>query len=150
MAAPILQVAAKAVIVDGAGRLLLVRESRKATNTQEGRYGTVGGRLQPGEGFFDALHREVKEETGLIVEPIALTGVYKNMSRGIIALVFRCRPNGGALTENSEVAGFRWIREADVSSIMSEAYAVRILDAYQHNAITSIRNHDGVRLVVPG
>jgi ADP-ribose pyrophosphatase YjhB (NUDIX family) len=65
MPAPILQVAAKAVIVDGAGRLLLVRESRKATNTQEGRYGLVGGRLQPGEGFFDAFTREVKEETGL-------------------------------------------------------------------------------------
>jgi hypothetical protein len=68
---------------------------------------------------------------------------------GIIALVFRCRPTGGALTENSEVSGFRWIRESDVRSIMSEAYAVRILDAYQHNAVPSIRNHDGVRLLVP-
>ena len=71
------------------------------------------------------------------------------MGRGIIALVFRCRLIGGSLTENSEVAGFRWIREADVSSIMSEAFAVRILDAYQHDAAPSIRYHDGVHLLVP-
>jgi 8-oxo-dGTP diphosphatase len=58
-------------------------------------------------------------------------------------------PNGGTLTENPEVAGFRWIRESDVSSMMSEAYAIRVLDAYQYNAVPSVRNHDGARLVVP-
>jgi 8-oxo-dGTP diphosphatase len=34
-------------------------------------------------------------ETGLEVEPQALSGVYKNMRRGIVALVFRCRIIGG-------------------------------------------------------
>ena len=67
MATEVLQVAAKALIIDGDGRLLLVRESRRAANTQSGLYGIVGGRLEPGESFFDALHREVKEETGLDV-----------------------------------------------------------------------------------
>ncbi len=131
------------VVIDEDGRALVIQRRDNA------HWEPPGGILERDETITEGLLREIKEETGLVVEPVALTGVYKNMSRGIIALVFRCRPIGGALTGNSEVAGFRWVREADVSSIMSEAYAVRILDAYQYKAAPSIRNHDGVRLVVP-
>jgi 8-oxo-dGTP diphosphatase len=129
------------VVIDEDGRALVIQRRDNA------HWEPPGGILERDETITEGLLREVREETGLIVEP-ALTGVYKNMSRGIIALVFRCRPIGGTLTENSEVTGFRRVRESDVSSIMSEVYAVRILDAYQHNAVPSIRDHDGVRLVV--
>jgi ADP-ribose pyrophosphatase YjhB (NUDIX family) len=129
------------VVIDENGRALIIQRRDNA------HWELPGGVLERDETITDGLLREVKEETGLIVEPITLTGVYKNMSLSVIALVFRCQPTGGALTENSEVIGFRWIPETEVSSIMSEAYAVRILDAYQYNAAPSIRNHDGVRLV---
>ncbi len=131
------------VVIDDDGRALVVQRRDNA------HWEPPGGILELGETITEGLLREVKEETGLIIEPVALTGVYKNMSRGIIALVFKCRLIGGSLTENSEVVGFRWIREADVSSIMSDAFAVRVLDAYQHDATPSIRCHDGVHLVVP-
>ena len=131
------------VVIDEDGRALVIQRRDNA------HWEPPGGILERDETITDGLLREVKEETGLLVVPVALTGVYKNMSQGIIALVFKCRPIGGALTENPEVTGFRWIREADFSSIMSEAFAVRILDAYHHDAVPSIRNHDGVRLVVP-
>ncbi len=36
--------------------------------------------------------REVMEETGIHVEVDKLTGVYKNMTRGVVALVFRASP----------------------------------------------------------
>lgn len=35
--------------------------------------------------------REVREETGIEIEIERLTGVYKNMELGVVALVFRCR-----------------------------------------------------------
>jgi len=95
------------------------------------------------------LLREVREETGLIVEPMVLTGVYKNMRLGVVALVFRCRPTGGTLTENSEAAGFRWIQESEASAIMPEAFAIRILDAYRSDAKPSIRDHDSAKLITP-
>jgi ADP-ribose pyrophosphatase YjhB (NUDIX family) len=41
------------------------------------------------------VRREVAEETGVDVEVGRLTGVYKNLERGIVALVFRCRPVAG-------------------------------------------------------
>jgi len=131
------------VVIDADGRALVIQRRDNA------HWEPPGGILERDETITDGLLREVREETGLIVEPIALTGVYKNMSRGIIALVFRCRPAGGTLAENPEVTRFRWVRESEVSAIMSEAYAVRILDAYRHSAVPSIRNHDGVKLVVP-
>ena len=40
--------------------------------------------LELGESIDDGLRREVREETGLDVEPVTLTGVYKNMKlRGL-------------------------------------------------------------------
>jgi 8-oxo-dGTP diphosphatase len=129
------------VVIDEDGRTLVIQRRDNAN------WEPPGGILERDETITDGLVREVREETGLIVEPIALTGVYKNMSRGIVALVFRCRAIGGTLTENSEVTGFRWVRESEVTRIMSEAFAIRILDAYRHGTEPSVRDHDGVRLV---
>lgn len=131
------------VVVDEDGRALIIQRRDNA------HWEPPGGVLEQNETVTDGLLREIKEETGLTVEPVALTGVYKNMSRGIIALVFKCRAIGGKLAENPEVAGFRWVREADVGSLMSEAYAVRVLDAFQPRAAPAVREHDGVNLLVP-
>jgi hypothetical protein len=45
----------------------------------------------------DTVRREVLEETGVTVEPLRLTGVYKNMRLGVVSMVFRCRPLSGWL-----------------------------------------------------
>ena len=103
--------------------------------------------LELAESIEDGLRREVREETGLAVEPVALTGVYKNMARGVIALVFRCRILAGQLTVNDEVTEFRWATADEVTSMVSEAHAVRVLDALHDNATPAIRQHDGVHLV---
>lgn len=131
------------VVIDEHGRALVIQRRDNA------HWEPPGGILERDETITEGLLREVREETGLIVEPVALTGVYKNMSRGIVALVFRCRAVGGVLKENSEVTGFRWVRESEVSTIMSEAYGVRILDAFRHGTVPFVREHDGVRLVAP-
>ena len=95
----------------------------------------------------DGLRREIHEETGLDIEPDALTGVYKNMPRGIIALVFRCKITGGQLTTNDEVTGFHWADQDDIQQLTSEAYAVRLLDALRQDVAPAIRQHDGTELL---
>jgi 8-oxo-dGTP diphosphatase len=40
----------------------------------------------------DTARREVLEETGVIVEPGQLTGVYKNMRLGVVSLVSAAAP----------------------------------------------------------
>lgn len=103
--------------------------------------------LELGESIEDGLRREVREETGLDVEPIALTGAYKNMNRGIIALVFRCKTTGGRLRASDETEAFRWAFETEISQLATEAYAVRVLDALNGHVQAAIRQHDGKRLL---
>ena len=85
-------VSVAAVITNDRGQALLIQ--RRDNNQWE----PPGGSLELDESIEDGLRRETREETGLAVEPVALTGVYKNMSRGIVALVFRCKVAGGQLT----------------------------------------------------
>jgi 8-oxo-dGTP diphosphatase len=129
------------VITDDHGHALLIQ---RADNH---RWEPPGGVLELAEGINDGLRRELREETGLDVEPITLTGIYKNLSGGIVALVFLCKVTGGRLTTNEEVAAFRWASQSDVSSLMTEAYSVRVLDALRPDRTTAIRNHDGTHVI---
>jgi 8-oxo-dGTP diphosphatase len=129
------------IITDDEGRTLLVQ--RRDNHHWE----PPGGVLELGESIQDGLRREVREETGLDVEPIALTGVYKNMNRGIIALVFRCKATGGQPSTSDETEAFRWATETQICELASEAYAIRILDALHDSTHAAIRHHDGKQLL---
>ncbi|WP_439675740.1 NUDIX hydrolase [Embleya sp. MST-111070] len=128
------------VLVDEAGRCLLIKRR------DNGEWQAPGGVLELHETIERGLVREMREETGLEVEPIALTGVYKNMALGVVALVFRCRNLGGDLTLNDEVSDFRWAHPAEMPSLMPEAFAVRISDALAKGPAPVIRAHDGKQL----
>ena len=129
------------VITDDHGRALLIQRR------DNHRWEPPGGVLEPGETIPDGLRREVREETGLDVEPVALTGVYKNMKRAIVALVFRCKITGGDLAINEEVSAFRWATADDITDLADEAYAVRVLHELNGGHPTAVRHHDGVHLI---
>jgi ADP-ribose pyrophosphatase YjhB (NUDIX family) len=129
------------VIVDDDGRALIVQRR------DNGHWEPPGGILEHGETIEDGLRREVYEETGLKVEPVRLTGIYQNMQRHIVALVFRCRAVGGQLVENDEAAAFHWAVGADLAQMMSEAYASRVLDSLASDGAPSVRAHDGTHLL---
>jgi ADP-ribose pyrophosphatase YjhB (NUDIX family) len=130
-----------AAIIDPDGRALAVRRR------DNGHWEPPGGVLELGETIEDGLCREVAEETGLAVGIDRLTGVYKNMTAGVVALVFRCRVIGGALQTSDETTAFRWMTPAEIRGDMTEAYAVRLLDALDDEL--PVRAHDGVVLVPP-
>ena len=134
-------VSVAAVVVDDQDRALLIRRR------DNGHWEPPGGVLELDEDIAGGLRREVAEETGLHVEPSALTGVYKNMNRGIVALVFRCRQDGGALTTASETTEARWATRDEVIGLSDPAYAIRVLDALDFTTPPAVRAHDGVQLV---
>ncbi|WP_433412890.1 NUDIX hydrolase [Microtetraspora malaysiensis] len=135
-------VSVSGVILDGHGRALLIQRR------DIGRWEAPGGVLERDEDIISGLLREVREETGLDVTPQAMTGVYKNMTRGIIALVFRCEAVGGQLSVNDEACAFRWATADEVRDLAAEAYAVRVLDAIQPLSSPAVRAHDGVRIII--
>lgn len=130
------------VIVNDAGQVLL---TQRADN---GHWEPPGGVLELDESIEDGLRREIREETGLEVDIDQLTGVYKNMRRGIVALVFRCRLSDPTADPgvSSEVRRLRWATRDEAAAVMDEAYAVRVTDAVLGGA-PALRTHDGVELI---
>jgi ADP-ribose pyrophosphatase YjhB (NUDIX family) len=90
--------------------------------------------------------RVVWEETGIRVEVGELTGVYKNTTRGIVALVFRCKPSGGEERTSTESTAVEWLTPDEISDRMTEVYAIRLLDALD-DAGPHVRSHDGRQLL---
>jgi 8-oxo-dGTP diphosphatase len=134
-------VSVAAVLTDDHGRALLIQRA------DNGHWEPPGGVLELGETIEDGLRREVREETGLDIEAGQLTGVYKNMSRGVVALVFRAKITGGDLAASDEATAFRWASAGQVRELAAEAHAVRVLDALTDEQRPAVRAHDGTRLV---
>lgn len=99
------------------------------------------------ETIEDGLCREVREETGLEIAVEQLSGIYKNLERGIVALVFRCRPRAGAPESTPEAVAVDWLDREEIRQRMDPTYAVRMLDAIEANTVPAIRAHDGVTVV---
>lgn len=133
-------VSVAAAVVNDAGQVLAIRRR------DNGHWELPGGVLELHETIQEGLVREVREEVGIVVEAQALSGVYKNMRRGIVALVFRCRVAHGTPHATEEVAEVAWLTAAQVRERMDEAYAVRLLDAIEPGP-TAIRAHDGLTLL---
>jgi ADP-ribose pyrophosphatase YjhB (NUDIX family) len=129
-----------AAVVGADGRLLAIKRR------DNGEWVLPGGIVELDEDPQDAVRREVAEETGVAVEPEALTGVYKNMRLGVVSLVFRCRPAAGEAHPTDEASEVAWLTRGQVSGHMAEAFAVRLLDALRGDG-PHVRTHDGVHLL---
>ncbi|GAA3065743.1 NUDIX domain-containing protein [Streptomyces olivoverticillatus] len=137
---PLHSVSVAGAVVRDDGRVLAIRRA------DNGHWELPGGVLELEEAPEEGTRREVLEETGVEVVVDRLTGVYKNMARGIVALVFRCRPVGGSERTSVESAAVAWLTPEEVTAMMAEAYAVRLTDALSHDG-PRVRIHDGQRLV---
>jgi 8-oxo-dGTP diphosphatase len=128
------------IVVNPAGQVLVIRRA------DNGHWEPPGGILELGESFEHGVIREVHEETGVRVTVDRLTGVYKNMNRGVVALVFRCIPTSETARTTDEATSVRWLDPERVTELMDPAYAVRITDALRDGPPVT-RAHDGVHLV---
>lgn len=98
-----------ALVRDGAGRLLLVR---RANEPGRGLWSLPGGRVEPGESAEQALVREVREETGLLVTVGPLVGRVERPGPGGVVYDIAdhlCRAVGGTLRAGDDAAEVRWV-----------------------------------------
>lgn len=138
-ATPQHSVSVAGIVVRDDGRVLVIKRD------DNGHWEAPGGILELDESFEAGVRREVLEETGLEVTVERLTGVYKNLTHGIVALVYRCRPAGGEPHSTEEAREIRWMTKEEVQSAMVPAFGVRVLDAFEE--APQSRAHDGVNLV---
>lgn len=138
-ATPKHSVSVAGIVVRDDGRVLVIKRE------DNGHWEAPGGVLELDESFEAGVQREVLEETGLAVTVQRLTGVYKNMTHGIVALVYRCRPAGGEPRPTAEARETRWMTIEEVEAVMTPAFGVRVLDAFEKSPQS--RAHDGINLV---
>jgi 8-oxo-dGTP diphosphatase len=133
-------VSVAAVIRNDEGQVLVIK--RRDTGSWE----IPGGVLELGESIHDGLCREVLEETGIVIVPRSLTGIYKNLPRQVVALVFRADVASGTPSTTDEASDIEWWPVNRLSERMSEAFAVRVMDAIEPGE-PAIRLHDGSSVI---
>ncbi len=79
------KIGAAAVIVDGEGRVLLVKQTYGHLN-----WDLPGGAAEAGESPDETVLPEVREETGLDVTVLHLTGYYHDAEADFLHFVFLC------------------------------------------------------------
>jgi len=95
------------------GRLLL---GRRAIEPYRGLWDTPGGYLQEHEHPLDGLRRELREETGLEIEPVEFLGVWVDWygdspsANSTLNLFWIVRVTGGELRAADDVAELAWFR----------------------------------------
>ena len=122
-ATPVLAVSA-AIFRDG--KVLIVRRARAPAR---GLYTLPGGGVEVGETLTDAVAREVREETALVVEPVALAGYREAITRDsdgrierhFVILPFAARWIAGEPVLSDELSEAMWVDPAAIAGLNTTA-----------------------------
>ncbi|MEC0239913.1 NUDIX hydrolase [Paenibacillus dokdonensis] len=86
------QISVSALIENNEGEVLLVK-----THWRSDTWEFPGGNVEEGESLDVAITREVLEETGILIRPIGITGVYYKETSNLLSVVFRAEFIDGQL-----------------------------------------------------
>jgi len=121
-----------ALILDPAGRLLLVRSHK-----WHDKYCVPGGHVELGERLEEALRREAQEETGLDIYDAEFLCfqefVYDDaywQRRHFIFFDFACRTTSTQVRLNSEAEEYVWVLPEEAFALPLEPYTVVAIQEY--------------------
>ncbi len=122
------------------GRVLIVRRARAPAR---GVYTLPGGGVELGETLEEAVIREVREETALEIEPIALAGYRQAIARDgegrierhFVILPFAARWIAGAVSLNEELAEARWLKSDELAGLTTTEGLAQIVAAAERLAV---------------
>jgi ADP-ribose pyrophosphatase YjhB (NUDIX family) len=114
---PSLPLVGVGAVVIHRGRVLLIQRGKEP---RKGQWSLPGGMVELGESLVDALVRELREETGLAVEPVELVELLDRIvveggrvRYHYVIADYLCRVQGGRLRAASDAAAVRWTVPAD-------------------------------------
>jgi 8-oxo-dGTP diphosphatase len=116
-------------------RVLLVR---RGSEPLKGHWTLPGGLLELGESVVAGVAREVREETGLVVEPLELVELIDRIHREggrvryhYVIADYLCCVTGGELRAASDADAVRWVERAEWNShsaLVLDPITVRVME----------------------
>ncbi|MEM7112016.1 MAG: NUDIX hydrolase [Chloroflexota bacterium] len=131
------------VLVNGSGKVLLIQ--RDDTRT----FAPPGGGLEAGELPTEGVVREVREETGLIVMPVRLVGVFfsRREPDSLLIMMFRCLQRGGDIETSEESLSVGFYPTHDLPRPMTRLHRERLTSVLQHKELDSFWEEQPLRWV---
>lgn len=105
-------VSVAALVTNDEGKILLVKSPWRG-------WEYPGGLIEPGETFQQALHREIREESGVEVEITGFVGICKNVEKDIVNIDFTCRYVSGELTTSDESTEVIWATPQEAMELIT-------------------------------
>jgi 8-oxo-dGTP diphosphatase len=113
----------------GVGAIMLRRDrilmAQRGKEPLKGWWSLPGGALETGESLDFAVRREVREETGLEIEPLGVLEIFERILRDqkgaaeyhYVLIDYVCRVKGGKLFPGDDVCAVEWVRRADLPKL---------------------------------
>lgn len=116
-------------------RVLLIRRRHEPL---KGEWSLPGGLVEIGEELHQAVRRELKEETGLEVEPVEIMAVFDRIMRPehrparvryhFVIVDYACRWKRGRISPSSDVADARWVLRKNLPPYHLTPLASAVID----------------------
>ena len=104
------------------GRILMAQRGKEPL---KGWWSLPGGALELGEELKDAVRREVLEETGLEIRPVAVFEIFERIMRDVagapeyhyVLIDYVCEVTGGELRAGDDVCAVEWVSRPDLRQL---------------------------------
>lgn len=132
-----LEVGVKAFLYEKPGEFLMLKRSIPYHGEKICRWDIPGGRIKPGEKVEKALKREVREETGLVLEKIekilAVQDILRIKGKHIVRITYlvKCKP-GKIKIDPKEHSEYKWINLQDLKKYKMDSFLSPVIKQLQN------------------
>jgi ADP-ribose pyrophosphatase YjhB (NUDIX family) len=110
-----------ALIYEG-DRILMAQRGKPPL---QGQWSLPGGLVETGESLEDAVRREVREETGMVVRPTGVLEIFERIMRDAagaaeyhyVLIDYVCAVSGGELRAGDDACKVEWVRRRDLKKL---------------------------------
>lgn len=114
--------------------ILLVERGR---DPLKGYWSLPGGVLEAGERLEEAVVREVREETGLVVKPLAVVEIFERIMRDregraeyhYVLIDYLCKVLKGTAAPSDDARRVAWVRRADLHGLKLTEGTLAVIEA---------------------
>ena len=127
------------------GRILMAQRGKEPL---KGWWSLPGGALELGESLDFAVRREVREETGLEIEPLEVFEIFERIMRDesgapeyhYVLIDYICRVAGGTLCAGDDVCAVEWVEPEGLNALqITEGTQGVIEKAFARNRGAALR-----------